>query len=65
MTMIGENGQNSWKKYKQKGTGKNFLSRDFRPEHLRLIYDLFDDKIVKEYLDGNILSNKMNFIKQF
>lgn len=59
------NGQNSWKRYKQKGTGKNFLSRDFRPEHLRLIYDLFNDKIVKEYLDGNILSNKMNFIKQF
>ena len=53
-----------WKKYKQKGTGKNFLESDFKPEHLRLIYDLFNDEIVKEYLQGKIISKKMNIIKQ-
>jgi len=55
----------SWKRFDQKGTGKNFLESDFRPEHLQLIYDLFNDQIVKEYLEGKISSKKMNIIKQF
>ena len=38
----------------QKGNGKLFLKRDWRPEHLSLIYDLFEDKIVDHYLDGKI-----------
>ncbi len=39
---------------KQRGTGKNFLSSDFRPEHLRVIYELYDNKIVDRYLEGAI-----------
>jgi folate-dependent phosphoribosylglycinamide formyltransferase PurN len=54
-----------WNRFQQKGTGKNFLNSDFKPEHLRLIYNLFHDEIVKEYLQGNISSRKMNIIKQF
>lgn len=37
--------------HKQKSTGKKFLSKDFSVEHLRLIYNLFDDKIVDYYLN--------------
>ena len=54
-----------WEKFLQKGTGKNFLERDFRPEHLRIIYDSFDDDIVDKFLDGNIHSTKPNLIRQF
>ncbi len=38
----------------QKKTGKLFLERDWRPDHLRLIYELYNDKIVDLYLDGSI-----------
>lgn len=61
---IKKNGE-VWKKFKQKGTGKNFLTSDFKPEHLRIIYTLFDNKIVDEYLQGNIYSKNPNLIKQF
>ena len=54
-----------WKKFSQKGTGKNFLERDFKPEHLRIIYDFFDDDIVDKFLDGNIHSTEPNLIRQF
>lgn len=56
---------NEWKIFKQKGTGKNFLESDFRPEHLRIIYDQFDDKIVDEFLDGEITPKKPKIITQF
>lgn len=36
----------------QKGTGKNFLSSDFKADHLKVIYDVFNNKIVDKYLDG-------------
>jgi folate-dependent phosphoribosylglycinamide formyltransferase PurN len=38
----------------QRSTGRLFLSRDFEPHHLRLIYDTFDDKIVDAWLDGQL-----------
>ncbi len=38
----------------QKGHGRMYLNKDFRPEHLRLIYEMYDNKIVDEYLKGNI-----------
>jgi methionyl-tRNA formyltransferase len=41
-----------WQTVEQRSTGKNFLARDFRPVHLRVVYDLFDDRIVDAYLDG-------------
>lgn len=54
----------SWRTYKQKGTGKNFLTSDFRPEHLRVIYNLYDDDIAKQYLNGNIAQKKPKLIRQ-
>jgi len=54
-----------WKNFEQTGTGKNFLMSDFKPEHLRVIYTLFDDKLVDEYLQDNIYSKNPNLIRQF
>ncbi len=38
----------------QKKNGKLFLEKDWRPEHLRLIYDTYEDKIVDLWFDGEI-----------
>lgn len=38
----------------QRKTGKLFLVKDWRPEHLRLVYETFEDRIVDLYLDGKI-----------
>lgn len=39
---------------KQKVSGRNWLQSDFHPSMLRIIYDLFDDKIVDLFLKGEI-----------
>ena len=41
----------------QKQTGKLFYASDFKPHHLRVIYNLFNNKIVDEYLNGNLSAN--------
>ena len=38
----------------QLGSGKVFKSNDWRPEHLRLIYDVYSDAIVDAVIDGKI-----------
>jgi len=38
----------------QKSAGKLFLSSDWKPEHLRVIYQLFDNDIVGRYLDSDL-----------
>ena len=43
-----------WKWKKQRNTGKCFLSTDFRAQHLRMIYDVYDNKISDKYLEGKI-----------
>jgi folate-dependent phosphoribosylglycinamide formyltransferase PurN len=57
--------QGAWKVYKQRSTGKNFLSSDFRPEHLKVIYDLFHDEMVKQYLEGKLKSRAPKLVRQF
>jgi len=54
-----------WVPNKQKGTGKNFLNSDFKPEHLRLIYNTFNDDIVNHYLQGKLNPKSPNLIRQF
>ena len=54
-----------FKRFKQKSSGKNFLTNDFKPEHLRMIYNIYNNDIVKEYLDGNLIGKSPNLIKQF
>jgi folate-dependent phosphoribosylglycinamide formyltransferase PurN len=48
--------------HKQTSTGKNFLTRDFIPQHLRVIYDLYNDDIVDNFLDGNLKSKNPDLI---
>ena len=48
--------------HRQRGTGKNFLTRDFIPQHLRVIYDLYDDDIVDQYLEGKISPKSPNLV---
>jgi hypothetical protein len=44
-----------WIKYPQKPeAGKNFLESDFKPQHLRMIYQVYKNDIVRAYLDGEI-----------
>ena len=45
---------NSFAGKRQTVSGKNWLSSDFHPSQLRLIYDLYGDKIVDAYLDGEL-----------
>ena len=54
-----------WIRNKQKGTGKNFLSGDFKPEHLRLIYGTFNDDIVNHYLQKKLNPKSPNLVRQF
>ncbi|MDA3017119.1 MAG: formyltransferase family protein [Actinomycetota bacterium] len=41
----------------QRTLGRLFLTRDFEPHHLRINYDLFNDRMVDQYLSGQ-LGNK-------
>lgn len=34
--------------------GRMYKNKDFRPEHLRVIYKLYGNKIVDAYLDGQL-----------
>ena len=41
-------------KIQQRGVGKLWLASEWRPDHLRLIYDTWNDQIVDACLDGKI-----------
>tara|TARA_Y100001958_G_C21243383_1_gene572161 strand:+ start:2106 stop:2900 length:795 start_codon:yes stop_codon:yes gene_type:complete len=51
--------------FKQKGTGKNFLSSDFRVEHLRMIYNTFNDDIVDHFINNKIAKKVPKLIRQY
>jgi len=51
--------------HKQKGTGKNYLIRDFEPHNLRAIYNLYDDKIVDEWLHGRLGKRLPKLVRGF
>jgi methionyl-tRNA formyltransferase len=55
----------AWKQHKQRSTGKNFLSSDFKPEHLRVIYNVFDDDMVRRYLEGKLISKQPQLFRQY
>lgn len=54
-----------WQVHRQKGTGKNFLASDFKAEHLRILYNVFDDDMVKQYLSGQLPSKEPFTFRQF
>ena len=45
-------GRDEWSYSEQKTTGRLFLTRDFQPAHLRLIYKTYENDIVDQYLGG-------------
>jgi methionyl-tRNA formyltransferase len=49
----------------QKSSGRLFLTRDFQAAHLRLVYDLYENKVVDEYLKGNLQQNLPKVINAF
>ena len=44
----------------QKAQGKLFSRFDFRPSHLRMLYEVFDDDIVRSFLAGNLSAREPN-----
>ncbi|NVK30239.1 MAG: hypothetical protein HWE20_04505 [Gammaproteobacteria bacterium] len=46
----------------QKAYGKVFMVKDWRPEHLRLIYEVYDDSLVDAVLNGEIEGRSPNLI---
>lgn len=55
-----------WETFSQKPeAGKNYLASDFKPQHLRMIYQEFDNDIVRAYLDGEIKGKKPQLKRQF
>tara|TARA_Y100000782_G_C10120887_1_gene238622 strand:- start:62 stop:868 length:807 start_codon:yes stop_codon:yes gene_type:complete len=54
-----------WVKVDQKRSSRNFLDSDFKSEHLRVIYNLFNDDIVDQFLSGKIKSLPPKLVTQF
>ena len=46
----------------QKSYGRVFMGKDWRPEHLSLIYDVYGDKIVDGVIDGEITGREPQLI---
>lgn len=46
-------------------SGKLWLARDWRAEHLRLIYEQYDNRIVDRCLDGDISGREPELIRQW
>ncbi len=46
-------------------TGRIWRSADWRPEHLHLIYEVYGDRIVDRYLDGEFLRTEPKLFRQF
>jgi methionyl-tRNA formyltransferase len=49
----------------QRSSGKLFTSTDWTPQHLRLIYNTFDNDIVDRYLDGDLGHQAPPLVKAF
>lgn len=56
----------NWKTFTQKPeAGKNFLETDFKPQHLRMIYQVYQNNVVDAYLDGKLNGKEPNLKRQF
>jgi methionyl-tRNA formyltransferase len=50
---------------RQKSSGKLWLNKDWRPEHLIPVYKHFENRIVDMYLDGRIRHFEPDIVRQF
>lgn len=48
--------------YTQSGSGRLFLARHWRPEHLRLVYQQYNDRIVDAVLEGTLEGHKPSLV---
>jgi methionyl-tRNA formyltransferase len=55
-------GKSGWFFEEQKSSGRLFLTRDFQPAHLRLIYNTYDNNIVDAYLNGQLELREPNIV---
>lgn len=51
--------------HKQKSAGKLFVGTDWQPQHLRVIYQLFDNDIVDHFLNGKLGYYEPPLVKAF
>lgn len=49
----------------QETSGKLWVSNDWSPHHLKMIYEKFDNQIVDLYLDGKLTQSEPDLIRQF
>lgn len=49
----------------QHTTGRIWRARDWRPEHLRPVYELYENRVVDHYLDGRFTQWTPSLIRQF
>jgi methionyl-tRNA formyltransferase len=47
----------------QRSAGKLFLERDFQAQHLRVIYDLYQNRIVDEWLSGRLGTTQPKIVR--
>jgi len=52
------------KKLSQKSNGMLWLSSKWKPHHLEMIYNIYNDKIVDRYLDGEISGEKPKLFRE-
>jgi len=64
LIMMLADGQDLVKK-KHRTNGKLWIGKDWRPEHLRLIYEVYGDRIVDHYLDGEFENRDPIIHRQF
>ncbi|MCR8660535.1 formyltransferase family protein [Paenibacillus endoradicis] len=50
---------------KQKSAGKLYVTTDWQPQHLRVVYQLFDNDIVDHFLDGKLGYLEPPLVKAF
>ena len=56
---------NPWTYQKQKSSGRLYLTKDFKANHLRVIYDLYNNSIIDDYLDKKISQHLPKLVKFF
>ena len=52
-----------WEYRPQRSAGRLFLNRDFEPMHLRVIYDLFENGIVDQFLNGGLSGRRPSLVR--
>jgi hypothetical protein len=58
--------RHNWKTFNQKPeAGKNYLASDFKPQHLRMIYNAYNNDIVDAYFRGELICTEPKLKRQF